>query len=111
MLTRWLWWAPLAVLIAGAGLVGLRLGFFAQTVTETDVINTYAADYVERTAPQGRLTDCFARPATGVAGAWLIISCRAPQGGWDGYDYIANRLGGLEQTRRVPAVNPMAPEA
>jgi hypothetical protein len=115
MAMKWLWWAPLGVLIVGAGLLGLRLGYVALNVSETDVINAYAAQYVERSAPNGRLTDCHAVPGDGFPGIWIVVSCRAPGGAWEGVDFYANRLGGLEHVKAIaigaPATNPTAPEA
>ena len=74
---------PLSVLqsvIVLAGLtaiVGLWLGLQRSRITETDVINAYAARYVEETG--GAVSDCAARPGED-ARVWMIISCgHAPE--------------------------------
>lgn len=71
---RWLWWTPLAVLTVVAGLLVFRMGYVAAHMTETDVINHYAALYVAEGPKGARVTDCAARPGD-AKGVWLIISC------------------------------------
>lgn len=71
---RYLWWAPVGLLILGMALVGLRWGRMAATVTETDVINHYAAQYVAEGPESARLTDCVAVPGT-IDPVWIVVRC------------------------------------
>ena len=62
---------PLAGLIAFAGYLGLKSG---QVPSETEIINRYAATYLE-TAPDGAsLTDCAASPHPDPT-IRMIIAC------------------------------------
>lgn len=74
---RWLWWAPLVVLTLAAGLVAFHQGWIRAHLTETDVINHYAARYVAQAQGEAEVTDCVAQPGTG-RGVWLVIRCRRP---------------------------------
>jgi hypothetical protein len=94
MVSRWLWWAPLAALVLGFALLGLRWGWLAATITETDVINKYAQRYVEMAGAGAQLTDCTAVPGDASEGIWMIVRCAPPQG--RGYEFHVNRLGGFE---------------
>jgi len=71
---RWLWWMPLGVLTVVAGLFVFRQGYVVAHITETDVINHYAALYVEAGPEGARVTDCAARPGV-AAGVWLVVNC------------------------------------
>ena len=71
---RWLWWTPLAVLTVIAGLLVFRQGWIAAHLTETDVINHYAARYV--TDHGGQKADCLAVPGR-TAGVWIEVRCGA----------------------------------
>lgn len=86
---RWLWWTPVGALILGFALIGLRWGWIAATITETDVINRYAAQYVETQG--GALSDCVAYP--GLGDVWLVVRCARGQDAV--YAYHVNRLGRL----------------
>lgn len=88
---RWLFWTPLAVLAVGAGLFGLRLGYAALTLSETDVINHYAARYVAE-APGGAPSDCVAFPGPARSGIWLVVACGQPCAPGR-QEYHVNRLG------------------
>lgn len=68
---RWLWWLPLGVLTLVAGLLMFRQGWLAAHMTETDVINHYAARYVAEHG--GDLRDCVAVP--GRAAVWIEVRC------------------------------------
>ncbi len=48
---------PLAVLVVWAGYLGLRAG---QVPTDTNIINRYAAAYLETSGADAKLTDCAA---------------------------------------------------
>ncbi|MEM8577650.1 MAG: hypothetical protein AAGF60_07340 [Pseudomonadota bacterium] len=87
-----MWWLPFGGLLAAVAVLGLRYGGQAAALTETDVINTYAARYVAAQGEGARLTDCVARPGQGEV--WLVVSCTAP-GGTPIYDYHVNRFGAL----------------
>ncbi|MEM6939844.1 MAG: hypothetical protein AAF943_15010 [Pseudomonadota bacterium] len=91
----WLWWAPLALLTLGIALLGLRWGWVAATITETDVITRYAQRYVNTHGGAAKPTDCFAMPADHYEGVWLVVRCVPldPQQG-PTYDYYVNRMGG-----------------
>lgn len=95
---RWLWWMPLVVLTVFAGLLVFRQGYVAANITETDVINHYAAIYVAEGPEGAKVTDCAARPGT-ADGVWLVVSCG---GAAHLVQYPVDRLGRL--------VDPVAPE-
>lgn len=65
---------PMAAILALAGTFGLYLGVASAPLTEGEIIERYAAEYVEQTG--GERTDCFAVPA-GVEGVRLIVICEA----------------------------------
>ena len=94
---RWLWWAPLGILVLTFALIGLRIGWIAATMTETDVINRFAAQYIAEQGGTAALSDCVAYPADDQPGIWLVVRC-TPQGGLEpsAYLYHVNRFGGLE---------------
>ncbi|WP_298912884.1 hypothetical protein [uncultured Roseobacter sp.] len=89
---RWLWWTPLALLVICLGVWGFRWGWIAATITETDVISTYAAQYVAQAGGNARLTDCTARPGE-RAGVWIVVRC--VQQPALRYDYAVDRFGRL----------------
>ncbi len=67
---------PLAGLVAFAGYLGLQSG---KIPTETDIINSYAATYLQ-TAPDGAApTDCAATPHPDPA-VRLVVNCVHPIG-------------------------------
>lgn len=68
---------PLGVLTVVAGLFVFRAGYIAAHLTETDVINHYAARYVAEGPDGARATDCVARPG-GSEAIWLVVSCGGP---------------------------------
>jgi hypothetical protein len=76
---RWLIWLPLGVITVVTGLLGLRFGWIAATITETDVIEAYARGYIsamqaEHPNEEFQPTDCVARPSDDL-GIWLVVSC------------------------------------
>lgn len=77
---RWLWWLPLVVLTIIVGLFVFRLGWIRAHLTETDVINHFAARYVVETGGQATVTDCVALPGQ-QEGVWLVVRCAPPDGG------------------------------
>lgn len=102
---RWLWFAPLVVLTVLGGLWAFRLGWIVATITETDVIDAYAARYLETAGPDARATDCVARPGL-QRGVWLIVSCSGPG---RRVDYPVDRFGRLAE-RPFPEERPVQPE-
>ncbi|WP_229884273.1 hypothetical protein [Roseobacter sp. MH60115] len=91
LMPRWLWFTPLALLVVAVAIWAFRLGWIAVTISETDVINTYAQRYLEEAGATARLTDCTGLPGTGE-GVWIIVRCvRAGQR----FDYPVDRFGRL----------------
>jgi hypothetical protein len=84
------------MVIALAGLMivlGLRVGWYVITRSETDAITRAAEDYVRMERQMGQdasMTDCSARPAPGLA--WLSVICR-PRGGAQAYRYSVDQWG------------------
>ncbi|OAN75880.1 hypothetical protein A8B78_15700 [Jannaschia sp. EhC01] len=65
---------PLALILTLAGVVGLYLGVASAPLSESEIIERHAADYVAQTG--GARTDCYAVPA-GVEGVRMIVICEA----------------------------------
>ncbi len=75
-MTRTLFFLPLGALIVFAAYLGLQRG---QLPSETEIINRYAAIYLD-TAPAGAsATDCAAAPHPDPA-VRMVISCAHPSG-------------------------------
>lgn len=89
---RWLWFLPLALIVALAALYAFRLGWLAANLTEGDAIRVYAERYRALAGPQARMADCVAVPGQG-GWVWITVIC-APPGG-PGWRFDVNRLGGL----------------
>jgi hypothetical protein len=90
LMPRWFWFVPFGLLTLAGALYAFRLGWIAATITETDVINAYALEYLQTAGPDARATDCVARPGA-QRGVWLVVSCgEAPR-----YDYPVDRFGRL----------------
>ncbi|MCV3272493.1 hypothetical protein [Roseobacter sinensis] len=96
---RWMWFAPLALLILAGAVWAFRWGWIAATITETDVITSYAQRYLKEAGADAQLTDCAARPGR-QAGVWLVVRCLGPGGR---YDYPVDRFGRL---LAVPETSP-----
>ena len=75
MTKRWII-APIAALAIVAGYLGLQLG---QPVTETDIINRYAALYVQEQGGSAKVTDCVATPSQ-RSEVRLVVRCTDPDG-------------------------------
>ncbi len=88
-MTRSLFLLPFAILLVMAGLFAFRQGYIFANLTETDVINIYAAKYVAETG--GALTDCVARPGEGPV--WIEVACRSNDG--EGRIYPVDKRGAL----------------
>lgn len=100
-MTRGLIFLPFAVLLLLAALFAFRQGYIFANLTETDVINHYAARYLSEV--EGASTkDCVATP--GRAPVWIIVTCTPAQG--PAKNYHVNRRGLL-----VDRANPGDPEA
>lgn len=96
MTRRLVWLVPFAGLAALLAVMGIRLGWMASSLTETDVINKYASVYLEELGPQAQPTDCIAFPGQ-TRGIWIVVRCtRAADDPSMIYEYHVNRLGGLE---------------
>lgn len=93
---RLLWWLPLGLFGLFWAILGLRYGWVAATMTETDVIKRYAERYVEAAGDGAALSDCHAYPGEGLPGIWLVVRCAPPQSAGPNHLFFVNRLGGLE---------------
>lgn len=65
---------PLAVMLVVAGVLGLWLGRSTAPLSESEIIERHAAEYVAETG--GARTDCYGVPA-GVEGVRMIVICEA----------------------------------
>lgn len=96
MSTRLIWFAPLILLTGLLAVYGFRLGWIAANITETDVIEARAAEYLASANGDARPSDCVAFPSQD-RGIWIIVRCG---GGRDAaitvYEYHVNRFGGVE---------------
>ncbi len=99
---RWLWWAPLVVLTAIAGLFVFRLGWVRANLTETDVIMHYAALYVAARGGEAKMTDCVAVPG-GAEGVWLTVRCGTDAAA---VSYPVDRYGRLVAPQAANATEP-----
>lgn len=109
MVSRFLWWAPFGALVLFFAVIGFRYGAMALSTTETEVINRYAAQYLEDAGGSAALTDCVAYPSDDL-GIWLVVRCAAPQRA-QAYEYFVNRVGGLEYRHTPKAATLRAPQA
>jgi len=98
---RWLWWAPVALVTVYGAVFAFRSGWVAANLTETDVINRFAAQYLKDAGAGASVNQCAARPST-LSGVWLVVTCTAPAGRQ--YRYFAAPSG----ARIVPGAG--APE-
>ena len=103
MVSRILWWAPFGVFLLIFAVIGFRFGAKALGTTETEVINRYAALYLEDAGAGAALTDCVAYPSDAL-GVWLVVRC-APLSRAGAYEYHVNRVGGLAfmHTPKLPS--------
>lgn len=76
---RWLRWTPLALATCLVALGAFRFGWQVIHLTETDVINRYAARYIDEAGPDASAADCAALPAE-MRGVWITLHCAAPGG-------------------------------
>ncbi|MEC3860018.1 hypothetical protein VK792_01860 [Mesobacterium sp. TK19101] len=86
---RWIWFAPLSLIVLIGAAQGFRLGWIAAHLTESDAIAAYADRYVRAAGPGAAPDDCVAHPGASV---WLVITCRNGERVWE---YRVNRFGGL----------------
>lgn len=96
---RWVWFAPLAALAVAIGAWAFRWGWIAATLTETDVITTYSARYLEERGEGARLTDCTAQPGA-LEPVWILVTCVDQD--QTRYDYPVDRFGRLLQIETQP---------
>lgn len=92
MMARWIWFLPLSLLALGAGIWGFKWGWIAATITETDVITTYAHQYLDEAGSGASITDCTARPGKQPE-VWIIVRCQHKNGRV--FVYPADRFGRL----------------
>ena len=59
---------------AVAAILAFRMGYNVVNITETNVINHYAARYVAEGPKGAKVTDCAAQPGD-AEGVWLVIQC------------------------------------
>ncbi|MHA7849860.1 hypothetical protein [Roseovarius sp.] len=98
MTRRWLFFVPLAALVAVAAGIGLLLGGRAVLTTETDVIEAVADRYLAEAGAGAERTDCQARIAQSD-GLWLVVICEDAQGA--GYEYFIDRFGRVADRKRL----------
>ena len=85
---HWVWFAPLGLVTLVGALLAFRYGWIAATITETDVITSFAQRYVlDDGGPDAQVSDCVGRPGQ-VEGAWITVQCRDMM-------YHVNRFGSL----------------
>jgi hypothetical protein len=97
---RWLLWTPVMALTAATAVFGLRAGWHVATLSESDVINRAAQDYLA--GGQGRsAVDCIAVPARQSA-VWITVIC-SPQGQTPAI-YHATRTGKIHLGTAQPAM-------
>ncbi|MHA6325588.1 hypothetical protein [Roseivivax sp. CAU 1753] len=99
---RWALFLPFALIVALAALFGWRQGWLVANVTETEVIEDYAARYMTArhaagTGAGAAPTDCRARPDPGAV-SWLVVVCGPePYDPSRHYTFYVNRFGGLDR--------------
>jgi hypothetical protein len=89
---RWLLWTPIVALTVATAFFGLRAGWHVSALTESDVINRAAADYL-RGEVNRRASDCEARPSD-AGDIWLIVTCTSQAGETEVYQ--ASRYGRVQ---------------
>lgn len=88
---RWVWWVPLALATTVGALLAFRYGWIAATITETDVITSFAQRYVTQDGGHdASVSDCVGL-AGQVDGAWITVRCADML-------YHVNRFGHLIST-------------
>lgn len=102
---RWVWFAPLGLLILLSGVWAFRQGWIAATISETDVIEAWSAHYVTREVG-ARRSDCSARPGSS-GDVWILVTCVHSDG--RRFDFPTDRLGRLVPPR-TDAEMPEAPQ-
>ena len=73
---RWFWFVPFGVFIAFAAYIGWQRG---QPPTDTEIINRYAAAYLEVAPTGAAATDCAATPHPDAT-IRMVITCMHPFG-------------------------------
>ncbi len=92
MMPRWVWFAPFALIVVALGLWSFRMGMVAASLTETEVIETYAGLYVDTHGGSARPADCMATPGQHPQ-VWIVVSCTSRDGAR--FDYPVDTFGRL----------------
>ena len=107
---RWMWFVPIGMIALVVGYTGLKIGIERASVTESDVINHYAAQYLNDHArligAGAALTDCAGVPGE-VAQVWIEVQC-VPPGGEPAFLYGAARSGRQVYAARADERSPEA---
>jgi hypothetical protein len=87
---------PFIALTCVAAAFAFRLGWTAANLTETDVIEAQAEQYLISAGPDALPTDCIAFPGQ-QRGIWIIVRCEMERNAPSTvYEYHVNRFGGVE---------------
>lgn len=70
-MNRRLLFLPFAAFVALSGYVGWQMG---QPLSETDVLDFYAADWVKTGPAEAATSDCFGVPGE-TDDIWIIVTC------------------------------------
>ena len=71
---RVVFFLPFGLLVLAVALIAFRQGVQRANLSETEVINHYAARYVTNGPSGAKPTDCAAKPG-GADSVWLVINC------------------------------------
>lgn len=85
----WMLFAPFGLLVILAGYFGWQMG---KPMSETEIINFYAAQFVEETG--GAVTECSAAPSD-VENARMAITCGS-------ITYVVGERGALIERQEGP---------
>lgn len=86
--------SALALLLLAAGAAGLSYRRAQLQVSETEIIERYAAQYLTDN-PSGALTDCRAQAGQGLGERMIVICGPAPFDATRHYEYHVGPFGGL----------------
>lgn len=98
---RWIWFVPLCALVTALAALSFRMGWIVATISETDVIEAWAAHYVASEAG-GSQHDCTARPGHRPP-VWILVSCVHHDG--RRFDYPVDKMGRLISAAAQPGLD------